>query len=370
MKIGILTLPFNNNYGGYLQAYALMTVLKEMGHEVELIYRRHNKIPVRKIIILKIKNIVKVIFGRKDLSVIPNVEKAFRARGISMMPFLDNRITPKSKPLYSTKAFNDYVSGRFDAVIVGSDQVWRPEYGPNIRDYFFCGVPDNNLIRLSYAASFGTDKPLYTEEDIIACGKALAKFKAVSVREESGLKILNEMYSKIKCTPELVLDPTLLLQANNYNSIIPKGDAPSKDKVFCYVLDTDYEKEKIMKMICDNLHKERYAISDIQKNDTLLPSVESWLSAIRDSDFVITDSFHGMAFSVIFHKEFVVCPNVQRGADRFVSFLNICGIHNRILSNTKNIESIIQIPIDWEAVEKNLHIHRYNSSLFLKLALA
>lgn len=326
MKIGILTLPFNNNYGGYLQAYALMTVLKREGHEVELIYRRQSKLSAKDKIVPTIKNIVKVLLGRKVVSIIPDEEKTFRARGVNMMPFLDNMITPKSKPLYSSKEFNEYVSGRYDVVIVGSDQVWRPDYGPGIRDYFFCGIPDKKLIRLSYAASFGTVNPVFTDAERADCTNALKKFKGVSVREESGLEIVRRMgYSE----PQLVLDPTLLLASEDYNAIIPSKDSPSKGKIFCYVLDTNEEKDKFINEICQQAGKQRYVISDIQKEGRVLPSVEEWLMAIRDADMVITDSYHGTVFSVIFQKEFICFTNSTRGTTRMDCLRDLTGINDR-----------------------------------------
>ena len=366
MKIGILTLPFNNNYGGYLQAYALMTILKREGHEVELIYRRHNRIPIplSKKVTISLKNIVKVLIGRKVASIIPNEEKAFRFQGASMMPFLDSNIIPKSKPLYSSKEFNEYVSGRYDAVIVGSDQVWRPEYGPGIRDYFFCGIPDSDLIRLSYAASFGTDKPQFNIDEKKDCGNALSKFRAVSVRENSGLEALKAFGCVFKTTPQVVLDPTLLLDKEDYNHIIKdEKKSPSMGKVFCYVLDTSPVKEDIINGICGQLNKEKYAIADIQNNKVTLPSIESWLSAIRDSDFVITDSFHGMVFSVIFRKDFLVCPNIKRGADRFTSFLQQLGLEDRIVDS---VDSINVSPINWENVQHLLSEKKYKSFDFIK----
>ena len=363
MKIGILTLPFNNNYGGYLQCYALMIVLKREGHEVELIYRRHNRIPFSKKIVPSLKNIVKVLIGRKVVSIIPDEEKTFRYQGASMMPFLDNYLAPKSKPLYSTKEFNEYVSGRYDAVIVGSDQVWRPEYGPGIRDYFFYGIPDRELIRLSYAASFGTDKPQFDVYEIKDCGKALSKFRAVSVRESSGLEALKAFGCDFKTIPQVVLDPTLLLDKEDYNNILKDEKSPSKGKVFCYVLDNNHEKEDIINGICGQLNKEKYVIADIQNNNVTLPSIESWLSAIRDSDFVITDSFHGMVFSVIFQKDFIVCPNIKRGADRFTSFLQQLGLEDRIVDS---IDSTNIAPINWGSVLHLLLEKKKTSFDFIK----
>lgn len=363
MKIGILTLPFNNNYGGYLQCYALMTVLKREGHEVELIYRRHPKAPISQKVVPTIKNLIKVLIGQKVVSLIPDEEKSFRYQGASMMPFFDNCISPKSKPLYSSRDFIKYVSGRFDAVIVGSDQVWRPEYGPGIRDYFFYGIPDNALIRLSYAASFGTDKPQFNAEELSDCKKALSKFKAVSVREKSGLEALKAFDCEFNTEPQVVLDPTLLLEQEDYNIIIKDGISPSKGKVFCYVLDTNQKKDAIINGICNRLNKNKYAVADIQSSNTSLPSIETWLSAIRDSDFVVTDSFHGMVFSVIFQKEFLVCPNINRGADRFTSFLQQLGLEERIVDS---LEKINITPIDWESVKRVLSEKKNTSLDFIK----
>lgn len=363
MKIGILTLPFNNNYGGYLQAYALMTVLKREGHEVELIYRRHSKQPAKDKIVPTIKNFVKVLLGRKVVSIIPDEEKTFRARGVNMMPFLDNMITPKSKPLYSSKEFNEYVSGKYDVVIVGSDQVWRPEYGPNIRDYFFCDVEDENLVRLSYAASFGTDNPAFTDAERTDCAKALKKFNGVSVREKSGLELVRRMgYSE----PQLVLDPTFLLTAEDYNTIIPRKDSPSKGKIFCYVLDTNDENEKLINEICLQTGKQRYSISDIQKGDSVLPSVGEWLMAIRDADMVITDSYHGTVFSVIFHKQFIVIPNFNRGAARFVDFLDNLGLADRIVENVRSATKQIKENIDFKECDRILDTKKTESIVFIK----
>lgn len=366
MKIGILTLPFNNNYGGYLQCYALMTVLKREGHDVELIYRRHPKAPISKKVVPTLKNILKVLIGKKVVSIFPNEEKSFRTRGKALMPFLDEKITPKSRPLYSSKDFLGYVSGRYDAVIVGSDQVWRPEYGPGIRDYFFYGIHDEQLIKLSYAASFGTDSPQFKAEELNDCNKSLAKFKGVSVRESTGITVLKQLGFKLSCKPQVVLDPTLLLSTQDYLNLIKEEVHPSKGKVFCYVLDTNSEKEEIISNVCKMLDRARYAISDIQKVGVALPSIGSWLSAIRDADFVITDSFHGMVFSVIFQKDFIVCPNLNRGGSRFTSFLGSIGLESRIVSTAKALDTS---SIKWNEVNLKLNKLKKESHEFLKRSL-
>lgn len=365
MKIGILTLPFNNNYGGYLQAYALMTVLKNEGHDVELIYRRHNKPPFRKLIIPTCKNVVKKLLGRKVLSIIPNPEKEFRARGASMMPFLDKYIVPRSKPLYSSKEFTKYVSGRYDAVIVGSDQVWRPDYGPHIQDFFFADVKDKELTRFSYAASFGNDNPAFTEKEVRVCGEAVKKFKAVSVREDTGLKVFEKFDWKLDTEVRVVLDPTFLLSKDDYNTLLLHTKDNSKGKLFSYVLNKTSEKNKIVDYLIKEIGVEEYSISNIQSENSFLPSVEEWLIAIRDAVFVVTDSFHGMVFSVIFNKPFIVVPNKQRGYTRFSDFLNGVGLPNRIVEDVNTTKDVLKKEIDFQLLNIKLNALRTSSLAFI-----
>lgn len=370
MRIGILTLPFNNNYGGYLQAYALMTVLKNEGHDVELIYRRHNKLPFTKLIVPICKNVVKKLLGRKVVSIIPNSEKEFRSRGASMMPFFDKYIVPRSKPLYSSKKFTKYVTGRYEAVIVGSDQVWRPDYGPGIGDFFFAGIKDEKLRRLSYAASFGSDNPIYSDEEIQICKQAISLFKAVSVREQSGLDIIKSFNWKPISEPQFVLDPTFLLAKEVYESILSGYNEPkTKGKLFNYVLDANPQTKGIISEASSFMKIDVFGVTDIQTGIVNLPSIEDWLCFIRDASFVVTDSFHGMVFSIIFKKEFVVCPNFKRGAGRFTSLLNLLGLQKRIVTDEKQVQACIESPINWAGVEDVLRVERFNSLNYIKESL-
>lgn len=367
MKIGILTLPFNNNYGGYLQAYALMTVMKNEGYDVELIYRRHNKLPFTKLIVPTCKNIVKKLLGRKVVSIIPNPEKEFRARGASMMPFFDKYIVPRSKPLFSSKDFTHYVSGRYDAVIVGSDQVWRPDYGPGIGDFFFADVKDEKLIRMSYAASFGSENPVYSDEEIKICKQAVSLFKAVSVREQSGLGIIKSFKWKTNSDPQFVLDPTFLLDKEIYVSLLSGvNESKTKGRLFNYVLDSNTQTRAIISEASRIFKLDVFGVADIQKGNVELPSIEDWLCFIREASFVVTDSFHGMVFSIIFKKDFVVCPNIKRGADRFMSLLNLLGLEERIVTDEQRVQSCVKTPINWAEVEEVLRVEQNRSLNFIK----
>lgn len=355
MKVGILTLPFNNNYGGYLQAYALMTILKKEGHDVELIYRRHNKVSFVQKTKIVIKNTIKLLIGQKVNRIIPNREKDFLQQGRLMHSFMDKYICPKSQPLFSTNELSQYVQGRYETVIVGSDQIWRPDYVPNVEDYFLSFLHDSKVCKIAYAASFGSDMPQYTDRERDLCGKALMNFKLVTVRERSGVDVIKRM-GWIGIEPIVVLDPTMLLKKEDYDQLLPKKQSLSKGKVFCYVLDDSDNVRKIIKQASDILQKELYYIIDTKrwKNvDYIMPSIEDWLCGIRDSDFVVTDSFHGMVFSIIFNKPFVVCLNKERGISRFLDLLIMLNLQERIMDEEK-IMDIIGQPIEWEFVNTEI----------------
>lgn len=358
MKIGILTLPFNNNYGGYLQAYALMTVLKQEGHEVELIYRQHNKhkFPVS----YYIKTIVKMILGRPHGPLNPTPDNWLRIKGKNLMPFVDKYISPRTKPLYSSIELEAAVIGsNYDVVITGSDQLWRPDYVPNIENFFLSFLKNSKTKVISYAASFGTDKPNYTEEQKEICGDAISRFKAVSVREQSGIDVIKNFGWNTAKEPVVVLDPTMLLPKEHYFSLLPNIESPSKGKVFCYVLDNSEEIKAKTNEIVSQLGKEKYEIANIQKTGADLPSIETWLSAIRDADFVITDSFHGTVFSILFNKQFVSYANINRGYDRFVTLLEQFNLLDR-LNNYTNSQT------DWKEVNHILKNKQEVSKLYLK----
>lgn len=365
MKIGILTIPFNNNYGGYLQSFALMSVLKQMGHEPTLIMRRHLKKPFSFVGRVKyfVKGVVKTIIKRKSYPCIYNVENTFWRRGKEIQTFLNTYIQPQTKYIYTTDELRYECYGKFDAIIVGSDQIWRSIYVPGFVGNMYLDFTKGwNVKRISYAASFGTDFPEYTQEEKDNCGRLISQFDAVSVREESGLKVFDDFNWNVK-DPKVVLDPTLLLTKEDYNRILLSKNEMLKGKIFCYVLDKNEETQCSISDIMSRLNKQIYEISDIQKGDSVLPSIEFWLSAIRDSDFVITDSFHGTVFSIIFNKPFVVCLNKSRGNSRFVNLLEQFGLSDNIYSTTSDIKRIYNK--DWTDINRIIKEKSDESKLFI-----
>ena len=370
MKIGILTLPFNNNYGGYLQCYALMTVLKREGHEVELIYRRNNRRSLISRVKYIIKNIIKIILRREHGPLIPNQEWEHRKRGRLMMSFVDTKISPKTSPIYTTEQLYQIINKKnYDYIVVGSDQVWNPNYGQkHVQDFFLTELPLNTPHRITYAASFGLSEALFSKEEQKDCGDAISKFDAISVRENSGVDLINSYGWKVQNTPTVVIDPTLLLPSNHYLSLI-NSQTCVKGNIFCYVLDKDITTKHVVDKVVEITRLESFNIIDTEKwerSDYIMPSIESWLTGINNSKLVLTDSYHGMVFSIIMHKPFIVKVNKKRGGDRFVTLLKKLGLENRMVNEVSDVETALNSQIAWGAVEDILREERLKSISFLK----
>lgn len=371
MRIGILTLPFNNNYGGYLQAYALMTVLKRMGYEVELIYRRHNRIPLLTYIKHFVFTLIKCAIGRKHGDVILNQEKRFRDKGELLMTFLNDKISPKTEPLFSSKELAKKCKGRYDVIIVGSDQVWRPDYVPDIKDFFLDFAKRENIIRIAYAASFGERHPQYSSTEMKICGNLLTSFDAIGLREESGREVIEDFHWKCRKNPEIVLDPTILLDKVHYESLFPQGGI-RQSYVLSYVLDDSKEVQNFINSITTKLNLPEKKIIDSKqwkKHSYKMPSMESWLKAIHNAIFVVTDSFHGTVFCILFNIPFAVYVNKGRGADRFYTLLKHFGLEHRIMSSEMDVLNIIQSKIQWNDVNTILVEKRNTSMKFLLNAI-
>lgn len=372
MKVGLLTLPFNNNYGGFLQAYALLTVLRNMGHDVELINRRPKPWSVWRCIKYLIRNTGLMMLRKPHRNFIPKPEEELKYDGQLMMRFVDNYIVPQTKPIYSSKEMRNVVTGRYDVVVVGSDQVWRPEYVPNIKEFFFSFLPNDLTKRIAYAVSFGTSAPHYTKQDQIICGKYYEKFHAVSFREKSGVDVIASFGWHNMAKSLVVLDPTMLLNCNNYDMLLTDTISKSHNKVFCYVLDDSENVRSTVHRVSQILNKDvcRFYGQNKWKNQRhVLPSIEDWLCNLRDSQFVITDSFHGAVFSIIYHKPFVVYINKRRGADRVLSLLETFRLSNRIISDSGTLISVICHQIDWAAVDEIWHNEYKKSIKFLEESL-
>lgn len=376
MKIGILTQPIRRNYGGILQNWALQQILKNMGHEPEMIWRDYNVPPFNiRLIPIRIMSFIKCLYRKyikKNKNVI--ISNPFAKEYITYPECMDydfvNQISRSPKCRDDIHLQSVVKSSGYEAFIVGSDQVWRTVFSPNIKTYFLDFLNDNdNRRRIAYAASFGIEKGYMSKNQIEICKPLLKRFEAVSVRESSGINILKRDFDRWDGV--LTLDPTLLLDKERYESLITPSNKLGKDNISVYVLDPTSEKEYIATEIANHYGKPYYAFSCDYRNGFML-SVSDWLTVLKNSAYVLTDSFHGMVFSILFNKDFTVVSNKERGIDRFSSLLEQLGLTERMVgsySEFKTKRSLLLTPIDYSSINSRLKELRNNSINWLKDAI-
>lgn len=374
MKIGILTHPLETNYGGLLQAYALQTVIRRMGHEVYTI-DRHNK-EKRSILPRHLVGLLKRYYKRyiQHDTTVSTCWNAFltieqkNVLGKNMWPFVQRniRITDRVWSHELRQIDEKYL---FDAYVVGSDQVWLPNYCP---DSFLNFVKRDGIIKCSYAASCSASS--WTADLINKCKPLAQSFKGLSVREQD---LVDFCQRELECSAQHVLDPTLLLDKEDFLAAVNPSENNSA-VIFSYILDKTPEKELIVKKTTThfglsaawvNAKKPYYKRNDIDINECIFPSVDEWINNLNNATFVVTDSFHGMAMSIVFKKPFVVIGNKERGISRFKSLLELLGLEDRLISSTKEFTEKMLSPIDYSRVYNIIDIKRKESLDFLQRML-
>lgn len=377
MRIGILTLPPHANYGGILQAYALQTVLERMGHEVVVFDcpLRKFKLPIWKKPLCYSKRIIKR-YILQDKSTLINKEKIDLEKELyfrkNTQPFINAHIHR-----YVVRKLEDIKEDDIDAIVVGSDQIWRMLYFKPVwlteraANAFLAFTAGWNIKRIAYAASFGNNNPEIPEGEIEDCRKAVSLFNAVSVREESGVKICKDLFG---IDAQWVLDPTMLLRSDDYIKLIDSniGQSRSSGTLMSYVLDENSDvselratiaKEKNLRINITNI-----AVNGKEQNELIAqPPVENWLHSFLDADFVINDSFHACVFSILFHKQFIVFGNKERGMERFTSLLGMFGLEDRLVTSSSEYKP--QPDIDYTKVDKILKEKRQEAMSFLESSL-
>ena len=353
MKIGIVTQPLVANYGGILQNYALQQVLKQLGHEPVTL----NYLPSLK-------------FGRYLLYV---------GKAILCSPFPSRRhpikryrhfikLPPNNeafirKNIETTIVVSDYTKRllkkyRIETIVLGSDQVWRYSYNSHyLEDMFLDFAKDYSCDKITYGASFGMDTWDYPEERTKRIIELVKQFKAVSVREDSGVDLCR-VYLGVEA--QTVIDPTLLLDANAYEHICDSSSPSEKPYLAAYVLDANDEKIKYINSVAviKGLNVIWMTVSGHED------PIETWLATIKNADYVITDSYHGSLFSIIFEKQFQTIINSERGSDRFLTLFKKLRLQKCLLYSVPK-KPIIEELIDYDQVHTLLSALREDSLAFL-----
>ena len=369
MRIGIITLPLHVNFGGFLQNYALQQVLKEMVYEPITLNQRI----IPKPIILQIKEIMQANIHTFVLSFIGKKRNRqyLYYHGTSIRTLLWKNSTyfydtyiNHTEPMNPNLDYNG-ISERLGlgALVVGSDQVWRPKYVENLSTMFLGFEHNPKIKKIAYAASFGTGKWEYCEEQTNECAKLAKQFDLITVRESVGEVFVNNFLAS---NAEFVLDPTLLLNKEDYIKIVEKeNEVKSEGNLFCYILDMTEEKKQFIGHVEKQLGLKSFYVNIGENTRPFTkrfikkhlerfqnPTVTKWLRGFMDAEMVIADSFHAVAFAILFNKPFWVVGNSGRGMARFESILSLFNLKNRLVDAESLIQKNVTEPIDWNSVNQ------------------
>lgn len=371
MKIGILTHPLDYNYGCLLQAFALQKTIKSMGHEVVTIDRFSDP---RVAFFSQFKNWMKRIAAHyikgKNVRICwnPNLTMDMKCTLFSQtQKFVDRNITNTGIvfPSDLERIDKEY---QFDAYVVGSDQVWLPNFSLNC---FLDFVHRDNVKRIFYAASTGSTSFADVPSLAMKCKNLSRKFSGISVREDSLLPVVKKALGRDAIQ---VLDPTLLLDAKDYLAacVEKEDDSPI---IFTYILDKTDDKQVLVDNVQKNLHLpivagsvekdyERGKRMDINK--CIYPSVDHWILNMARAKFVVTYSFHGTCMAITFRKPFVVVGNKARGLNRFLSVLRLFNLENRLITDSTQFSSSFFSQLNNDSISELLEKKRKEAIDYIK----
>ena len=371
MRIGILTQPLLTNYGGLLQNFAMQQILKKNGYEAITIdwleYNYFSKSFLR-------KKWLKTYVLSQFNCLFPGwhfmTPAEYKVATQNIDKFKEERINKTRKYQKSVELLGIDTREQLDAFIVGSDQCWRPSYNRSFLRSMFLEFlsPDFKGKRIAYAVSFGTDGWEYSDEETKICGDLARKFDLITTRELSGVELCKNHF-KVNATK--VQDPTMLLTAEDYLSMFDVNLCNhNKGILTTYILDENNNIKQQIKAIMEKtqltqrheLRAKLWSEHDFRSKfniaDFTCISVADWLSHIYNAEMVLTNSFHGMVFSILFNKPFWVIGNEGRGLSRFESLLQDLKLEDRIIK-TENLDTLdLKKKIEWNSVNQILQEKR------------
>ena len=377
--VGLCIVHRNHNYGSILQSYATIAELEALGIDYEIINYSHPKsikFYIRALGRLRSKDTLyskmrsfKRKMGKK---LHPDYARNDSVRARKFDDFISTRFSNYSKPLHSYEELCRY-SRKYSDVLVGSDQLWLPS-GMDTNFYNLMFVPDE-INKIAYAASFGvSDIPNFQKEKT---KEYLERIQFISLREESGQRIVNALTGRFA---PVILDPTMVLTKEQWDSKIEYHRIVEDDYIFCYFLGKNAEQRKeVVKLSHETglktvvlRHLDEYIADDEKFGDIALYDVgpSEFVNLIRYAKYVCTDSFHGSVFSIIYHKQFISFNRYKEGANSRNSrldtlFANI-GVSRKYRSD---LLSEIEKKIEWGEVDKRLEELRLSSETYIKEAL-
>ena len=351
----ILTQHPERNYGGILQNYALQRVLLRFNYKsIDIDFYRKS---------LKRTTFELIFLNHFTIDTTCQIFSAFFKNHVSQIFYSKMNLFVKTwisiiNLEKSDSAIRKLIKRKKDSIIVvGSDQVWRREFSPHL-PFYFCSFlnSETKCKHITYAASFGIDNWNYTEEETQMASMLIGDFDTVSVREKSAIDLCKQHlgYEKAVWVP----DPTMLLTHEEYLQLVRKP-IKSEPYIATYFLNPTEEKEKMMNDVLSHFNLKRIDLSPKLQKKPLRPP-EEWLATINSATYVITDSFHGTVFSILFHKQFVVLHNDYAGETRLKEILEAFNIEKRLFgdNDTQIILKVFDTPVNYEEIDDQLKVFR------------
>ena len=365
MRIAILTQPLCNNYGGILQNFALQTILRRLGHEVVTLNTPVPEIRYSKIRLLLscVKRLLRKCIYKDPSIVYINPQRQHNksiANSLEHKRFIDTYISSMMVEMPITSEFCRL--HQFNAYVVGSDQVWRPRYNQHLQNFYLDFTANIDVKRIAYAASFGVDSWELESQETERIKMLAQRFDAISVREASGVDLCDKY---LGVSAKWVLDPTMLLEAEDYlrlSKAVVKDKDHSQPYIGVYVLDINRPFVEKMEQLSAQIGLPIKYLGRMTTN--AYPSIEEWLEGISNAEYVVTDSFHGTVFSIIFNKRFLSVGNTARGNARFESLLSMFDLKSRLVSLPGVGSAALSANIDYDKVNEILLRHRLDAFSF------
>lgn len=389
MKVGIASCYYNHNYGSMLQAYATQKAVEKLGHEAITIqcnapitYMTQSKVKYyyRKLTNLDIvKTKIRQYESKSKMKKHPEIQGNIVKRDQCFENFYRKYIRLSEKNDDRTALTN--FAKTCAAVVVGSDMLWHPV---NVEhDYYTLTFVPDPVLRVAYSTSFGTTKiPAYQKSEYQTF---LKRFSAISVREKSGIDVINNLGIGKEAT--VVLDPTLLFSGIEWMEIQQKKPIIENQYILCYFLGVNQEHRKFAQkmkkltgyQIVALQHLDEYVEEDVGYADISAYDIgpAEFINLIRNAEYVCTDSFHGSCFAILNHKKFFTfnrfqTKNSQSTNTRIDSLLQLVGLEDRRVNHNiheKQLRGELEQEIDYAVVDKKLDIERERSLCFLEKAL-
>lgn len=349
MRVGIITFSKAINYGAVLQTFALQRNIEKLGVSCEIINyentlraKNPNATTTLKSLIIELSQVPKKIGFKQFWKKMKFTEK------------YDHNTIVKANLL-------------FDCFICGSDQVFNYKLIKDDYNYMLAFVTDPAK-KNSYAASFGLKS--IDSEHVQKYKKLLSDFRHLSVRETQGSSIVKELLDR-EC--DVVLDPVFLLSPDEWNMLVPNKIC-TKKYILVYQFSRSDKLSGMVELLAKNNNLEVVVINasfhkNFGKAEYLYGvSPQEFIGLIRNAEFVVTNSFHGVAFSIIFQKQFLVsvADGLKDVASRIESLLNVFGIYNRLTDGIVFDTN----PIDYSAVQKTMLIERERSLQYLAAVIS